>query len=68
MAIHRNCVCVCVELNKLKSALKFILALRRHPHVNIAGEVECGDCSHGLKSPNIAGTAPARKFLLQRYS
>ena len=72
MAIYRNCVCV--ELSKLKSPLKCRRALRRHRRVNIAAGVLSAvtavtpSGSHGLKSPNIAGAAPARKFLRHRRS
>ena len=73
MAIYRNCVCVCVcvELNKRLSGLKCRRALRRHPHVIIAGAV-LGAESQRLQSQtqntNIAGAAPARKLMLQRRS
>ena len=67
MAIYRTCVCL--ELNKLKSPLKCRRAVRRHPRVIIAGVLLSGQPrTHGTQSTNIAGAAPARKFLCQRRS
>ena len=73
MAIYRSCACL--ELNKLKSPLKQgRRALRRHPHVIIAGVITvilmAGDCSLGLKTPTllVPGAAPASKFLRERRS
>ena len=67
MAICKSCVCL--ELNKLKSPLKCRLAVRRHPRVIIAGVLLSGQSrTHATQSTNIAGAAPARKFLRQRRS
>ena len=67
-------VCVCVEINKFKSHLKS-QGRTSAPWTSSREDYWCGSecshcsgCSHGLKSPNIAGAAPARKFLLQRLS
>ena len=63
-----------VELNKLKSPLKCRQTLCTHPCVKTAGVVLsvvtavtrlAAHACHGLKSPNIAGAAPSRMFLLQ---
>ena len=66
MAIYRNCVCL--ELNKLKSPFKSRRAVRRHPRVIIAGVLSGQSRTHGTQSTNIAGAAPARKFLRQGRS
>ena len=72
MAIYRNCGCL--KLNKLKSPLKCRRAVRKHPRVIIAGvllsdsECEWQRSSHWTQCTNIAGAAPARKFLRQRRS
>ena len=77
MQIAIYSICVCLELNNLKSLLKCRRAVRRHPRVIIAGvllsvrdsrTVSGQSRTHGTQSTNIAGAAPARKFLRQRRS
>ena len=65
MAMYRRCVCL--ELIKLKSPLKCRRAVRKNPHVIIAGVLlsfrRLQSRTHGTQSPNIAGAATAGKFL-----